>query len=121
MRQNINDRLLFVIDKNELVVVPTDCQELVFIVLNYPIHELFSLVAQILQDQLHRQSPFVLIHLHKVNTRVRAHHNLVWLQCHLQCEYVTHSIELFTQYYLDKLQVLAHPHELEPTLVLSNN
>ena len=67
------------VNKNVLIIVPRDCKELILLVLEHSIHKLLRLVAQVIQNQLHRQCLVICLHLHEVHTRIRAHNNLVSL------------------------------------------
>jgi hypothetical protein len=75
--KNTYNSFLFMVNKNEFIVVPRDSQEFVLLVLQYPVNELFCLIAQIIEKQLHCECLLICLHCYEVDTCVRAHHYLV--------------------------------------------
>ena len=50
VRQNIDDLLFIVVDKNKLIIVPADREELIVGVLEHTVDELLSFVRELIQD-----------------------------------------------------------------------
>jgi len=119
--EDVRDVLLPVINEDVFVVVPANSEVHLLVVLNDAVHKLLCLIRNVpkLQRKLHC---FVVeLHLDKMDSRIRAHHDLVALKCHLQCEYMPNRVEFLRVNHLHLINIIGNFDQLEPAFVLTNH